>query len=222
MKRKFSGKGRYVKRRRIAPAKSIRRIARGAVLRAAETKNRVYDSPGNTMLKNTLLTWNVMYAVAMQRGTGHDQVIGDEIFLKGVKLAYEFTTTLDEALYYELAVVKTDKFATTSSLTYTDVSHDDTAYADQMMLDSDKVKVVYHTRGKLIQSGPSGSRHGHIVNHYCKINKKVRFRSLAASTELQYSNYYVLAYAYTYSGLIASTAVCQVVPQQLRVYWKDI
>lgn len=223
MKRKLSksSQGRYVKRRRVTSAKSVRRIARRAALSVAETKNRVYDSSGITIKKNDLNSWNVMYSVGMTRGTGHDDVIGDEIYLKGIKLAFEVSTTLDETLQYQIAVIKTDKMNTVSSLAYGDVSHNDSAFADLLMLDRDKCQVLFQKTGRLTQTGPSGTRHAHLVQKYIKINKKAVFRNLDLSTELKYYNYYVLAYAYTYSGTAGTTSIAQIIPQQLRVYWKD-
>lgn len=209
-------------RRKNKISKKLKAYVKKAVQKQEETKTVAYTNYGNTLFKHSPSTWNVMYYTNPTQGTGVGQMIGDQFTLKGIRLKFSCQTTGTNEVYAEFALIKSRRFNTISSLTSSELFHNDITDLSFMDFDSSKVKVLWHKRLKIKPALSGGVTTYERVTGYKRLNTKVQFEDRPTGTSLKDYNYYLVAYGDAYTG-VSGAAIPNTTYQidECRLYYKD-
>lgn len=223
--------GKYLKKRQYKRAKitpltipqsiAMKRIAHNAVTSAAETKVG-YFSVSTAPKEQTITSYNIFYQAGMTQGTGAENstMIGDKLNCVGFRLRLNLIQEVNQATcFYTIALVATDKYATTTSLGAADLFPSYGLVGFPIRFDSSKCKVIGRIDGKL-KGAISGVNDGDAHDRYIPFSKFLQFRDLATNYELREQNYYLVLYASRGGTLGVTNAVG--VYGQVEVYYKDV
>lgn len=145
-------KKKIVRRKPKKVPKSVQSYVRRVVRRLPEIKRAIY-SQGNNYVKMDPDSFNLAYHMLSRGTSGDNQFIGNKITLKSLLISGSVTnyqsSSIDETVGYHIAVIKTDKYVTSTSLAYNDVFIGTPDLPGMSQFDRQKVKVLAHTQGLL-------------------------------------------------------------------------
>lgn len=225
------GRGKIINRKRKAYrgkskafAKKVKKICKAVVMRNVETKARVINM-GGTLQYNTLQTWNLLSYLS--RGAGSEQFIGQEIYLKGIRLDWAVNNDASTAtaqyacdLVGTIGILKTDEWFTSTNIpknSVTDSQYNPNDYKNHCF-DSDKCQILF-SKKVVIRRNLTNQFEWKNGTNYVKINRKIQFK-YENSAECLKGNYYLFYWFGNYNGSITDvrTGEAEITG---KIYFKD-
>jgi len=152
MKRKYSGKTRTAKRRKIASTKkTVQALVRRALGKMVETKKYARARENRQLYHNSVN--NFFNLVTTVQGTGQHNRIGDKINAKGLKIKLWLSNKSDRPnVLYRIMVISGD-LPNTTDITDLFETPDEGTNGNKMTLpvNTEKYRVVYQKNVKLTQ-----------------------------------------------------------------------
>jgi len=224
-KRSTSGMS-YKKKRKYNKRKSnkLKKAIMKTIYKVAETKSGWFATT-TTLKKENLYTYNLMYECSISNGTTSDtgKFIGDQIYLTGVRVRYNFATTGDngtkDTSNLTMWVIKSPVYVTTLSLSVGDLFHDYTLTGYPQTIESSKAQVVYKKTFKFVPQ-IDGAVDNNTGIQYIPIKRRIKFSEIRGSYDLKGYNYYLCFYATNYAASANEDILRQ--SHVVEVFYKDV
>lgn len=204
-------RGRYVKRRKVAPKNmskktitAFKRIARAVVKQNEETKYFKWTDATQTVWDG-IVSWNLFH-MGVTRGTGDNQLLGDQLRWKGVAIKYEIVnkainstvwTYNDQPILLDFMIVRANTFKTTQHLTPAELATDTTTDLSLLFVNPERAKILYKKTITIkpdrsaLNSGSHITRLARTGKIWLKRNQLIRYIDFDANLNLKDTkNYY--------------------------------
>lgn len=222
-KRASSGRGRARKRVKKMSSTSLAKAVKKTVFKLAETK-RLYANlagTGGLVISNTVpISYNLVYSTFV-RGLNDQQLIGDEYYLKGVRIriGMQNHSTVTDTPYISnrkfrvhIAIIAAKAYASTTSLTWNDVKSDFLSNVDNEAPSFDPAKANVLRKVTLTVAPNCSATQGHSFYRslYVPMNRKIKMKDVnpsgAGGYELKGWNYYVFLWCDSTSVVVGTHA----------------
>lgn len=213
MKRKAYTPKKYVSRKRRKTTATTKKLVRNVMYKQVETKSG-YFLPSANLVKEQIISWNLMGACAFTNGTGADNgtYVGDSFRLVGVRIRLGFTNNTainNEPVRVTVALVRAYKYTVALSLAAADLFPGYSLVGYPPRFDNSKCQVLMR-KEVVLKTIITGVRDYKSMFTYKKLDKLIKFDANVGTYGIKGMQYYLVMYPGNWSATSGTSAVASV------------